>query len=138
MNYLPEQPVKNSDAENVIQQVFKISGVKLTVDDPIVAVLVLQGKNQSSAFIQLQEETQKLLDSVTELKKYREQVLMELMGESKRSFEQTEEKIIGLFNKHLTEFEHSQFHKDIVTSKITLCVMGFVGVIFGVVLRSLF
>ena len=138
MNYLPEQPTKNNDVENVIQQVFKISGVKLTADDPIVAVLVLQEKNQSSAFTQIQEETQKLLDSVTELKKYREQILIELMGESKRSSEQTEEKIIGLFNKHLTEFEHSQFHKNIVTSKIAFCVIGFVGVIFGVVLRSLF
>ena len=138
MSYSTEENVKHRDIENVIQQVFQISGVKLTADDPIVAVLVLQEKKQSSAFIQLQEETQKLLDSITELKKYREQVLMELMGESKRSSEQTEEKIIGLLSKHLAEFELSRFQKNIITSKITLCVMGLAGMIFGMVLRSFF
>lgn len=45
---------------------------------------------------------------------------MELMSESKRGSEQTEEKIIGLLSKHLAEFELSRFQKNIVTSKITL------------------
>ncbi len=138
MSYSTEENVKHRDVENVIQQVFQISGVKLTADDPIVAVLVLQEKNQASAFALLQKETQKLLDSITELKKYREQVLMELMSESKRGSEQTEEKIIGLLSKHLAEFELSRFQKNIVTSKITLCVMGLAGMITGMVLRSFF
>ena len=138
MSYSTEENVKHRDVENVIQQVFQISGVKLTADDPIVAVLVLQEKNQASAFALLQKETQKLLDSITELKKYREQVLMELMSESKRGSEQTEEKIIGLLSKHLAEFELSRFQKNIATSKITFCVMGLAGMIIGMVLRSFF
>ena len=138
MNYLPEQ--QNNDVEKVIQQVFQISGVKLTVDDPIVAVLVLQEKKQTSASIQLQEEIQILLDSVSEIKKYREQVLIELMSEAKRTSEETEEKIIGLMSKYFTEFEtfQHQLHHKTMTSKIYLCTVGVAGIVIGIALHSLF
>ena len=140
MNYSIEQTTKNHDIENIIQQVFKISGVKLTADDPIVAVLVLQKENQSSAFAKLQEETQKLLDSVSEIKKFREQVLIELMNETKRITEQSEEKFNGLLSKHLTEFETSQqkFHKKILTSQIYFAAVTITVVIVGLVLHFIF
>lgn len=107
MSYSAEENMKHRDVEQVIQQVFQISGVKLTADDPIVAVLVLQQRNQTSSFFQLQEETQKLLDAVTEIKKYREQIFVELMNEAKRTSKDTEERMIGILNFHLTEFSQS-------------------------------
>ena len=140
MNYSPDQATKHNGIEQIVQQVFKISGVKLTADDPIVAVLLLQEINQSSAFIQLQEETQKLLDSVSEIKRYREQVLIELMNEAKRTSEQSEEKMIGLLSKYLAEFESAQrqIHCKMMTSRIYLCTVGVAGIVIGVTLQSLY
>lgn len=138
MNYSPEQAI--SSPEQIIQRVFNISGVKLTVDDPIVAVLLLQEKNQSSAFLQLQTETKKLLDSVSEIKKYREQVLIELMNEAKRTSEQSEEKMIGLLSKYLAEFESTQhqLHTKMKTSRFYFLIVGVVGIVLGIALHSLF
>ncbi|WP_434779055.1 hypothetical protein [Neisseria sp. Ec49-e6-T10] len=138
MNYSAEQGIKNDDIEHIIQQVFQISGVKLTADDPIVAVLLLQEKNQSAHFLALQEETQKLLDAVSEIKKYREQVLMELMGEAKRSSKNAEEQVIGMVNAHLSEFKHSLVHEHLTLNRAYLLMIGIVGMVMGVVLRSLF
>ncbi|WP_434779293.1 hypothetical protein [Neisseria sp. Ec49-e6-T10] len=138
MNYSAEQGIKNDDIDHIIQQVFQISGVKLTADDPIVAVLLLQEKNQSAYSLALQEETQKLLDAVSEIKKYREQVLMELMGEAKRSSEQAEEQVIGMVNAHLSEFKYSLADKNITLNKIYLLMIGIIGILIGMVLRSLF
>ncbi|WP_434779019.1 hypothetical protein [Neisseria sp. Ec49-e6-T10] len=139
MNYSAEQGIKNDDdIDHIIQQVFQISGVKLTADDPIVAVLFLQEKNQSAYSLALQKETQKLLDSISEIKKYREQVLMELMGEAKRSSEQAEEQVIGIVNAHLSEFKHSLASKDSTLNKVYLLIIGMVGIVIGMVLRSLF
>lgn len=140
MNYSPEQATKHNDIEQIIQDVFNISGVKLTADDPIVAVLLLQEKNLASSSIKLQEETQKLLDSVSEIKKYREQVLIELMNEAKRTSEHSEEKTIGLLSKYLTEFEVFQhkLHYKIITSRIYFLAVGIAGIILGVALHSVF
>lgn len=139
MSYSTEENVKHRDVEQVIQQVFQISGVKLTIDDPIVAVLVLQQRNQASSFFQLQEETQKLLDAVTEIKKYREQVLMELMGEARRTSEQIEERMIGVLSKHLLEFNnHIGESSDKDLNKYYLVFAVLTGVIVGSMLHLLF
>ena len=140
MNYSPEQATKHNDVEHIIQQVFNISGVKLTADDPIVAVLLLQEKNQSESFIQLEEETQKLITSVSEIKKYREQVLIELMNEAKRTSEQSEAKMIGLLGKYLADFETSQtqLHHKLLISRFYLLAVGLAGMIAGIVLHAIF
>lgn len=140
MNYSPEQETSNSNTAQIIQKVFNISGVKLTADDPIVAVLLLQEKNQSSAFLQLQAETKKLIDSIAEIKKYREQVLIELMNEAKRTSEQSEEKMVGLLSKYLAEFENTQhqLHSKMMTSRVYFLIVGVGGIVIGIALHSFF
>lgn len=138
MSYLLEQSSRHDEVEKIIQQVFQISGVKLTADDPIVAVLVLQERNLSSTCLLLQEETQKLMDAVAEIKKYREQVLVELMGEAKHASDQIEEQIVGILGKRLSEFQRLQNHKNLVINKISLCLVGLMGMVFGILLFSFF
>lgn len=139
MNYLTNQAM-NHEVEYVIQQVFQISGVKITSDDPIVAVLILQKRmyeqRQIAAFEQVEQETKKLLTAIIEIKKYREQVLVELMNEAKRTSKDTEERMVGILNLHLTEFSQSlpDVTKRNNLDRLLFCVIG---VAVGIILYSL-
>ncbi len=101
----------SDDVQIIIADVFKDTGVRLSPDDPIVAVLLAQsrffnkalaeGAAQNDLFLStLQAEKADILNAVAELKAYRAQVLTELVQENKHSIEElTDQVYVGVKTK---------------------------------------
>ncbi|MBP6860781.1 MAG: hypothetical protein KBC57_00305 [Neisseriaceae bacterium] len=98
----------SEEVQVIITDVFKDTGVRLSPDDPIVAVLLAQsrffnkalaeGAEKNDLFLSmLQAEKADILNAVAELKAYRAQVLTELVQENKHSIEElTDQVYVGV------------------------------------------
>ncbi len=101
----------SDEVQAIITDVFKDTGVRLSPDDPIVAVLLSQSRFFNKALAEgamkndlflsaLQVEKDEILKAVAELKEYRTQVLTELVQESKQSInELTDQVYVGVKTK---------------------------------------
>ncbi len=101
----------SEEIQTIITDVFKDTGVRLSSDDPIVAVLLAQSRFFNKALAEgaakndlflndLQAEKDEILKAVAELKKYRTQVLTELVQENKQSInELTDQVYVGVKTK---------------------------------------
>ncbi|XDZ52344.1 hypothetical protein AB8Q18_04645 [Neisseriaceae bacterium CLB008] len=101
----------SEEVQVIITDVFKDTGVRLSPDDPIVAVLLAQsrffnkalaeGAEKNDLFLSmLQAEKTDILKAVAELKAYRTQVLTELVQENKHSIEElTDQVYVGVRTK---------------------------------------
>ena len=97
--------------QTIIADVFKDTGVRLSPDDPIVAVLLSQSRFFNKALAEgaakndlflsaLQIEKDEILKAVAELKEYRAQVLTELVQESRQSIDElTDQVYVGVKTK---------------------------------------
>ncbi len=109
----------SEETQGIIADVFKDTGVRLSPDDPIVAVLLAQSRFFNKALAEgaaknelflntLQAERQMILDAVAELKEYRTQVLTELVQENKQSVEELTDKVYaGVRHQIESERRHS-------------------------------
>lgn len=97
-----------NSAENIIAEVFRHSGVRLTADDPIVTVLLMQEQTfrsflseyanrqdeQRIAFLEeLSVREGNITEAASKLEKYREQLLAELAQYANRQITEAEPKI---------------------------------------------
>lgn len=97
-----------NSAENIIAEVFRHSGVRLTADDPIVTVLLMQEQmfrsflteyanrqdEQRMAFLEeLSVREGNITEAASKLEKYREQLLAELAQYANRQITEAEPKI---------------------------------------------
>lgn len=97
-----------NSAENIIAEVFRHSGVRLTADDPIVTVLLMQEQmfrsflseyanrqdEQRIAFLEeLSVREGNITEAASKLEKYREQLLAELAQYANRQITEAEPKI---------------------------------------------
>lgn len=97
-----------NSAENIIAEVFRHSGVRLTADDPIVTVLLMQEQmfrsflteyanrqdEQRMAFLEeLSVREGNITEAAAKLEKYREQLLAELAQYANRQITEAEPKI---------------------------------------------
>ncbi len=101
----------SEEVQAIITDVFKDTGVRLSPDDPIVAVLLAQsrffnkalaeGAEKNDLFlIALRVERDEILKAVAELKEYRAQVLTELVQESRQSIDElTDQVYVGVKTK---------------------------------------
>jgi hypothetical protein len=98
----------NNDADNIIAEVIRLTGTRITRDDPVLAVLVMQrqflqqaldefaaGQTVShEAFLtQLAAHEQNITEAAAKLEAYREQLLVELSQHAGNEIEAAEPKI---------------------------------------------
>lgn len=96
------------DVEAIIADVFRSSGIKLTADDPIIAILLLQEARLKALFheqriaieqslsehaLQIEEPFSQAAEVANELKGYREQILTELLAKSNEQVTESERRI---------------------------------------------
>ncbi len=92
----------------IIAEVFRLTGTRITADDPIVGVLLLQEQSFQTAFSdfaehQIERRTEfleeiaaherKITEAAAKLEQYREQLLLELAGQASRQIEDLEDKV---------------------------------------------
>ncbi|RPD83097.1 hypothetical protein EGK75_03935 [Neisseria weixii] len=85
------------DVEAIITDVFRVSGIKLTADDPIIAVLLVQEARLKALFeeqrigiqqglaeyaAEMDDALKETVAAAKELKTYREQILADLLAKS--------------------------------------------------------
>lgn len=106
-----------NSAENIIAEVFRHSGVRLTADDPIVTVLLMQEQmfrsflseyanrqdEQRMAFLEeLSVREGNITEAAAKLEKYREQLLAELAQYANGQIAEAEHKIYGAVYQRIT------------------------------------
>ena len=99
-----------NSAEDIIAEVFRHSGVRLTADDPIVTVLLMQEQmfrsflteyanrqdEQRMAFLEeLSVREGNIIQASTKMETYREQLVLELTQYANKQLEEVESKIYG-------------------------------------------
>ncbi len=106
------------DVDNLIAEVFALTGVKLTSDDPVVAVLLMQRQSMQTAlqdfqksqdgarkaFLhQLANHEQSITNAAAELKTYRQQILTELLQKTDLQQAEIEERLFGSINQRVNK-----------------------------------
>lgn len=99
-----------NSAENIIAEVFRHSGVRLTADDPIVTVLLMQEQmfrsflteyanrqdEQRMAFLEeLSVREGNIIQAAAKMETYREQLVLELTQYANKQLDEVESKIYG-------------------------------------------
>ena len=99
-----------NSAETIIAEVFRHSGVRLTADDPIVTVLLMQEQmfrsflteyanrqdEQRMAFLEeLSVREGNIIEAAAKMETYREQLVLELTQYANKQLDEVESKIYG-------------------------------------------
>lgn len=134
-----------NSAENIIAEVFRHSGVRLTADDPIVTVLLMQEQMFRSflteyanrqdehrmAFLEeLSVREGNIIQAAAKMETYREQLVLELTQYANKQLEEVESKIYGgTYQRIARDVETSngrlvkRLEKLLITSLITALVV---------------
>ncbi|UOO82822.1 hypothetical protein LVJ83_04980 [Uruburuella testudinis] len=144
--------IGQADVEAIIAEVFRSSGVKLTADDPIIAVLLIQEARLEALFKEQRinieqglaeyvaeiDESQKATVKAAEgLKTYREQILTELLAKNDENLKESEGRIyaaiqpkIAAQNKALADEIAAKMNRSWLVAALlgfcTLLVLKFV------------
>lgn len=96
------------DVEAIITDVFRVSGIKLTADDPIIAILLVQEARLKALFeeqrigiqqglaeyaAEMDDALKETVAAAKELKTYREQILADLLAKSDGQLQDAEGRI---------------------------------------------
>lgn len=107
-----------SDTDRIIAEVFRLTGVRITADDPILAVLLIQEQQLQAALADIgkqQTETNKafikeiaahesnILEAAATLETYREQILADLLRQAGQQLDEAEPRIYAAVNKRVAE-----------------------------------
>lgn len=107
-----------TDTEGMIAEVFRLTGTKITDDDPILAVLLLQqqilqtelaafGRQQGvdrKAFLEdLAAHERIITEAAAELREYRQQILTELLQKTEMQQEEMEAKLFASIQNRVAE-----------------------------------
>ena len=99
---------KQANVDAIIAEVFRTSGIKLTADDPVIAILLVQEARLKTLFEEqrisiqqglagyaadMDESLKAAVKAAEELKSYREQILAELLTKSDEQLKESEGRI---------------------------------------------
>lgn len=105
-----------SKVDHIIAETFRLTGVRLTADDPVVAVLLMQEQALKSAFasfdkqqeekrkefmLELAEHEANITQAAAKLEAYREQLLADLLQQANRQMEDAEPKLYAAVHKRI-------------------------------------
>lgn len=107
-----------SDTDRIIAEVFRLTGVRITADDPILVVLLMQERQLQAALAEIgkqQTETNQalikeiaahesnILEAAAKLETYHEQILADLLREGGQQLDEAEPRIYAAVNKRVAE-----------------------------------
>ena len=134
------------DIDNLIAEVFALTGVKLTADDPIVAVLLLQRQSVQTAMQafeqrqqdardefmqQLAKHEQNITDAAAELNTYRQQILTELLQKTDLQQDALEARLYSNINQRIAKSNEQQLDMFLGRLKGYLVVTCIVWALMG-------
>ena len=137
------------DIDNLIAEVFALTGVKLTADDPIVAVLLLQRQSVQTAMQafeqrqqdardefmqQLAKHEQNITDAAAELNTYRQQILTELLQKTDLQQDAVEARLYGNINQRIAKSNEQQLNMFLGRLKGYLVVAGIFWAMIGLLI----
>lgn len=137
------------DIDNLIAEVFALTGVKLTVDDPIVAVLLLQRQSVQTAMQafeqrqqdardefmqQLAKHEQNITTAAAELNTYRQQILTELLQKTDLQQDALEARLYANINQRIAKSNEQQLDTFLGRLKGYLVVACTVWAVIGLLI----
>ena len=137
------------DIDNHIAEVFALTGVKLTADDPIVAVLLLQRQSVQTAMQafeqrqqdardefmqQLAKHEQNITDAAAELNTYRQQILTELLQKTDLQQDALEARLYSNINQRIAKSNEQQLNMFLGRLKGYLVVAGIFWAMIGLLI----
>ena len=137
------------DIDNLIAEVFALTGVKLTADDPIVAVLLLQRQSVQTAMQafeqrqqdardefmqQLAKHEQNITDAAAELNTYRQQILTELLQKTDLQQDALEARLYSNINQRIAKSNEQQLNMFLGRLKGYLVVAGIFWALIGLLI----
>lgn len=102
--------MNQADVDAIIAETFRLSGVKLTADDPIIPILLLMEDRLKALFAEQRVHTRQDFDEITaeieeplkaavqiaeDLKTYREQIMADLLAGYGKELSESEGRISG-------------------------------------------
>ena len=137
------------DIDNLIAEVFALTGVKLTADDPIVAVLLLQRQSVQTAMQAFEQRQQDARDefmqqlakhehnittAAAELNTYRQQILTELLQKTDLQQDAVEARLYGNINQRIAKSNEQQLDMFLGRLKGYLVVAGIFWAMIGLLI----
>ncbi|MDO4997350.1 MAG: hypothetical protein Q4E16_01745 [Neisseria sp.] len=142
--------MEKTDVDNIIADVFRLSGQKLTADDPIVAVLLMQEHGIQRAFqeqqvehsqvtaefmVELAQREKSILQAAEELKKYREQILADLLAKTNEQLTESEGRLYSSIQKKISVQTEAHINEMMNKLNLTLVVSVIALLIIMIVLK---
>ena len=94
----------SSKTDRIISEVFRLTGLRITKDDPVMAVLLMQQQMFDTAFAELSSHQEQYAEAIAnhaenitaaaaKLETYREQLLVELAQQANNQIKETEDRV---------------------------------------------
>ncbi|EGZ47887.1 hypothetical protein [Neisseria wadsworthii] len=94
----------SSKTDHIISEVFRLTGLRISKDDPVMAVLLMQQQMFDESFVQLSSHQEQYAEAIAahaenitaaaaKLETYREQLLVELAQQANSRIEETEDRV---------------------------------------------
>lgn len=120
-----------AEVDAIIADVFRVSGIKLTADDPVIAILLVQESRLKALFEEQRNRTREDFDGITseieeplktavqiaeDLKTYREQIMADLLAGYGKELAESEGKLYASIQAKIDK--QMKGYLDEVTTKI--------------------
>ncbi|WP_234395639.1 hypothetical protein [Neisseria weaveri] len=94
----------SSKTDHIISEVFRLTGLRISKDDPVMAVLLMQQQMFDKAFAELSSHQEQYTEAIAahaenitaaaaKLETYREQLLVELAQQASNQIKETEDRV---------------------------------------------
>ena len=143
--------MNQADVDAVIAETFRLSGVKLTADDPIIPILLLMEGRLKALFAERRVHTRQDFDEITaeieeplkaavqiaeDLKTYRAQILADLLAGYGKELSESEGRISSSIQQTIAK--QTQAHIDEVVAKMNRSWLVAALIFFAIILLGLF
>ena len=130
-----------SELAQLQTEVFAVTGVKVSADDPIMAVLVIQKRDMQAYTAELtrrQDEQQEVSQAAENLAKQQQQIVNTVLKANSDYLESMENKLLGSVAVKIRNQNQNEQQMFISNLKKTLLLFGCVFLVVQVVLLTLF
>lgn len=143
--------MNQADVDAIIAETFRLSGVKLTSDDPIIPILLIMEGRLKALFAEQRVHTRQDFDEITaeieeplkaavqiaeDLKTYREQIMADLLAGYGKELSESEGRISSSIQQKIAK--QTQAHIDEVVAKMNRSWLVAAFIFFAILLLGLF
>ena len=143
--------MNQADVDAIIAETLRLSGVKLTADDPIIPILLLMEDRLKALFAEQRVHTRQDFDEITaeieeplkaavqiaeDLKTYREQIMADLLAGYGKELSESEGRTSGSIQQKIAK--QTQAHIDEVVAKMNRSWLVAAFIFFAILLLGLF